>query len=488
MIAQALLLWLSLTVPTQAEPFKGENCQACHVAIRDSVKPAKAEKAEDAGSFDVAVVGGGLSGLTAAHYLKDRSVVVLEKEDHTGGRTYRDTLDRWAYSVGAVYTVKPYGILTQLYQDLGISPVRLKAPVHNYWTKDGLVPEWTSKEGLQKLARTEADKKGLEKLYEKLEQFEHDGKITIPFEDSDPAALAEYDQVSFHDYLTKNFGAQAAELGDLYARDVFGIGAKDVNAAVGMLYMCSETTPSYSWAGGLGEIAAAETKELGAKVRTGAMVEAVSQTKDAALVRYRQGGKLHELKAKTVIMALPSFIGRRLVAGLSQKKLAAMKRVHYSVYVVIPVEFKKPIYQESFVLWAPKMSISDLTFASGDRLEGEAPKAAGQMAEIYLPMGGTEGRKKLLAMSDDDILKLAFTDMDKVLPDARSQVEKTVVVRWGHAMPIVFPGYLTTVEPELRRPEGRVFFAGVDTQAPAIEGAMYAGYEAAQAASKYLSK
>src|SRR4051812_11719210 len=39
-------------------------------------------------SVDVAIVGGGLSGLTAAHMLKraGKSVVVLEASDRTGGR------------------------------------------------------------------------------------------------------------------------------------------------------------------------------------------------------------------------------------------------------------------------------------------------------------------------------------------------------------------------------------------------------------------
>jgi protoporphyrinogen oxidase len=108
------------------------------------------------------------------------------------------------------------------------------------------------------------------------------------------------------------------------------------------------------------------------------------------------------------------------------------------------------------------------------------------MAEIYWPMGSNEARRKLLATSDEELIKTAFHDMDTMLPGASTLAEAKRVIRWGHAMPILFPGYLTKVEPELRRPEGRLFFAGVDTQAPAIEGAMYAGYEAAQAASKLV--
>jgi oxygen-dependent protoporphyrinogen oxidase len=484
---KTLLALLLVAVPAvNAAEFKGESCQVCHKAIRDVPRPLKLSAYEDAGSVDVAVVGGGLSGLTAAHYLKDKSVVVLEKEDHGGGRTYRDKLERWSYSVGAVYTVKPFGILPKLFGDLGINPIQLKEPIHNYWTKDGIIVNWLSPEGLAKLARDDDDRKKLAALWAKLEDFEKDGKITIPFEESDPKTLAEYDKVSFHDYLTKNFGAHAAELGDHYARDVFGTGAKDVSAAAGMLYLSAEAGPAYSWPGGLGVIAAAEAKELGDKVRTGALVEQVSQDKDGATVFYRKDGKLFKLRAKAVVMALPNFIGRRLIDGLSKEKLAAMRQVNYSVYTVIPVEFKTPVYQEAFVLWAPNMAISDLTFAGGDRLVSGVPPLAGQMAEIYWPMGATPARRKLLPMTDAELIKAAFADMDRMLPGASSKAQAKRVIRWGHAMPILFPGYLTKVEPALRKPEGRLFFAGVDTQAPAIEGAMYAGYEAAQAAAKLV--
>ncbi len=47
---------------------------------------------------DVAILGAGVAGLTAAYGLRDRDVVVLEAADHIGGRTLSETFDddSWA--------------------------------------------------------------------------------------------------------------------------------------------------------------------------------------------------------------------------------------------------------------------------------------------------------------------------------------------------------------------------------------------------------
>lgn len=483
-----LALLLPLYSPASAAPFKGENCASCHAAIRDAARSTEPNPAQFMGDYDVAVVGGGLAGLSAAYSLKDKKVVVLEKEDRAGGKTRREKFSRWAYASGAVYTSKPEGLVLKMYTELGIYPKKFKDPVHIYLKNGRRVPEWISERGFSEIASNDSQRAQLKVLWAKLKEIDSSGKLTIPIQDSDPAALREYDSVSFWDYLLKNYGPFAAEIGDYYTRDIFGAGAKEYSAFFGLMYMASELVDSYSWPGGLGEVAEALAKNLGNAVQTGALVEQVLPSKDFVRVIFRRGDNRFEVRAKTVILAVPSFISRRITAGLSEKKQKALAAVRYSAYTNVAMQFKTPVFKDAFVLWTPEMIFADLTFPGGERLESpsSAPAAAGQVAQASMPMGSEKGRRWLLPRSDDEIRKLVLRDLEKTLPGASAQLEELNIVRWGHAMPIMGPGYLSKIQGALRQPEGRLFFAGVDTQSPAIEGALHSGFQAAGQARKFL--
>ncbi len=53
-------------------------------------------------SYDVAIVGGGMSGLTVAHQLGDKNVLLLEKESLCGERTVSVSMER-VYNTGVDY-------------------------------------------------------------------------------------------------------------------------------------------------------------------------------------------------------------------------------------------------------------------------------------------------------------------------------------------------------------------------------------------------
>ncbi|OGR88530.1 MAG: hypothetical protein A3J74_05640 [Elusimicrobia bacterium RIFCSPHIGHO2_02_FULL_57_9] len=488
LVSSALSLLLPLLSPAAAASFKGESCASCHAHIRDAAGSKEPKPAEFFGEYEAAIIGGGLSGLSAAYSLKDKKVVVLEKDDEPGGKTRRENFSRWSYASGAVYTSEPEGPILKMFSELGIYPLKFKSPVHIYWENGRLLEEWISEKGFSEVASDDAQRAQLKGLWARLKQIDAEGKLTIPIQESDPQALQEYDSISFWDYLLKNYGRFAAQIGDYYCRDIFGTGAKDYSAFFGLMYMASEIPDSYSWPGGLGEIAQALAKNLGGRIKTGAMVERVIASQDHVRVIFRRGDKRYEIKAQTAILAVPSFITRRITTGLSEKKQKALAAVRYSAYANVAMQFKKPVFEKAFVLWTPKLSFADITFPGGERLEGPPSKQVGQVAQASMPMGSGDGRRWLQSRSDEEIRKLVLADVEKVLPGAAAQIEDLNIIRWGHAMPIMGPGYLSKIQEELRRPEGRLFFAGVDTQGPAIEGAMFSGFQAAEQARRFLSQ
>jgi len=197
-------------------------------------------------------------------------------------------------------------------------------------------------------------------------------------------------------------------------------------------------------------------------------------------VLYDRGGKSYEAKAKAAVWAVPSMVIKRLANDLSMPKKRALSAVRYSAYAVVPMSLSKPLVTDTFVLWNANAFFTDLTFPT------PTPGREGQVVVAYVPYGGEPGRKRLLATADHFIKGRVQADLEKMFPGSSADVTEIDVIRWGHAMPVPAPDYMTKIRPVLARPEKRYFFAGVDTQVPAFEGAVYSGYIAAVKARKFL--
>lgn len=79
-------------------------------------------------NYDVVIVGGGLSGLTAGFELKDKKILVLEKNDIAGGRIRSGNWEGLHYPKGTEYMGEPDSDQAKFFDKLGLQTIKIPPP------------------------------------------------------------------------------------------------------------------------------------------------------------------------------------------------------------------------------------------------------------------------------------------------------------------------------------------------------------------------
>ncbi|MGQ9920941.1 MAG: NAD(P)-binding protein, partial [Desulfobacca sp.] len=88
-------------------PWEGDNFQACHRHFCHQQSQRRSFPSQVESHWEVVVVGGGLSGLTAGYHLRNRRVLVLEAGDVPGGVCRRGCFKGLVYPAGSAYFYYP---------------------------------------------------------------------------------------------------------------------------------------------------------------------------------------------------------------------------------------------------------------------------------------------------------------------------------------------------------------------------------------------
>lgn len=478
-----------------AELFRGEDCARCHAAIRDAApRPALAAPASEK-VHDVIVVGAGVAGLTTAYRLKDLDVLVLEKENAAGGKVRRELWGRARYPVAAGYMAQVYYLpIAELFSELGIKGDRIPEPGNSlFYASPRAIVDDPFGAGVDKLPETEAVKAALHRLKNDMIALDKGREIGAlpPMVEADRATDRQkaLDARSFWDYMNGKYGPEVAAFSDRYSRSLFGVEAREVSALAGLVFFAADfgASGNITWDGGPGVISEKLARRLGDRLKLGALVTAVRPDDDGVTVEYESAGQKRLARAKTAVIAVPSFVAKRVISPLPVWKEEALSSVRYSAYAVAIVGLDKRLYHQSFDLWSDSATVfTDLEPLDWGRRPDSGPGTPAQILEAFVPLGQDDGRRRLLAAQDDKIAASVADGLERLLPGAKAALLGVRVIRWGHAMPIDYPGYLTRQRAALERPAGRLVFAGVDTEMPCIEGAIVSAFRAAKQARELV--
>ncbi len=243
---------------------------------------------------DAVVVGGGMAGLTAAAYVAraGRSVVVLERSSHTGGRAITEERNGYYFNLGP-HALYANGFAAEILNELGVEVNGGEPPQAGFALKDGRLHKLPS--GPLSLLST-----SLFGLGAKLEF----GRIFARLPRID---ASEADGLSLEEWLTKNTNRPAVR--DLlravvrlatYADDPkhlsAGVAIAQLQMALkGVLYL------DRGWQT-LFDGVQAKAVEAGARIETGVSVLSVEQEGAAKIVRLEDG---RSYSTSAVILATP---------------------------------------------------------------------------------------------------------------------------------------------------------------------------------------
>jgi monoamine oxidase len=234
--------------------------------------------------------------------------------------------------------------------------------------------------------------------------------------------------------------------------------------------------------GGNDQLPKALAANLGGRLHLGAELRSLRQNQEGVTLSVMKGGKLHQVEADRVVIAIP-FSVLRLVdldASFSPGKRAAIANLRYASQSHMYLQCRTRFWREqglSGAVWTdlPLHSIGDATEAQPGTRGVLEIENAHQASQIVTGLPAAER------------VPWALVQMRQVFPDFDEYFEGGTSVCWDlepHSLggcAYFAPGEYTSLYPHIARSEGRVHFAGEHTaRIFTMEGAAESGVRAAE--------
>jgi monoamine oxidase len=436
----------------------------------------RVQSAAPASIPDVAIIGGGFAGITAARELsmRGRSAVLLEARDRLGGRTHTAEHDGHGLELGGTW-VHP-------------AQPNVWAELTRYGLAVEAMPEPGGRQTILSAGKLiDLDDAGMMRALEALGQFCAPAAelYPAPYSDRWGPDPNHYGDRTVREYLASLqlspllHDALDAMLSTLASSPL------DKPAASEMMrvYALAGYSPMQMFAALSGTKIAGGTRSLidaiarqahGVDVRLVTPVRRVLQTSGSVTVELAGGGAV---VARTALVTLPMNVLNSVTfePQLSTIKRAASAERHAGAGVKCYVHVKGDVGNVS--VFAPER----------EAINWAATYKHGPNGSLLIVFGNSPER---LPLGDMPRMQAA---LERLLPDVK--VERTFGWDWD-ADPYALgtwcvfrPGQPNRVLPGLRTPEGRLFFASGDSAVAwrgFIDGAIESGYRSAREIDRYL--
>ncbi len=425
--------------------------------------------------LDAVIVGAGLAGLTAAYRLKDKNILVLEKEDVCGGRTISRKMGEYIYNTGAQVVLSDESETAKLAREIGVEKTligKTRMPMH---MKGRLITAPLKPRTLGEplflwrlpIPITEKVKMGLKVLRTRNRYSE------LVDQEPDP-----------NNPKTQELCAQTLE-------DYMGAYHPDIRAIWDTLSMAANTATSdevaafqpvntflhfaedeYYVTGGTWELTKTLWGHVKDKTETSATVDEITHENGAVRVSYDHAGQRKSVTAERCIIAIPGPLVSDIVKDMPQWKREVMEQVDFGA--MTSAGFLLSENSEKFLgegVWRVPVvgkkivSVTNPTFT----FSKEVKRRTGQgLLRVYT---GDAASKELQQMSDGEALEVLTEELISAFPAIAGKIVETSIKHWPHAISPWRIGRLEIAE-RIKEPTGRIHYCGDYTVSGGLEAAV----------------
>jgi hypothetical protein len=430
---------LAREIPYKIMGWTGDDFTLGH-RLRDKKFDAAPRKVEK--TVDFVIVGGGISGLSLAHFLQDHDFLLLEQYGDLGGQARGDLTEKIGFSYGSTWINSLEGELGQLLEAVGLKPTKLES-ISTAWLWN---EHWKSLTNEATLAKNFANL--LESCRSQLKQV---GK-SLAFSSTGNSALVELDKLAF-DKVADIQAGQFQNLIDNYFRSVACCNTKTASALAGLKLLQSLTNQRFSLCGGNAALVKVLKAAISVKhpcaLLNKVFVWAIEPQDAGVLVTYSDAhGEYHTVSAKHVAITAPPMVASRLITNMNNIARIPLLKLRYGSYLVGNIQLSSPIFDFGYQGYSSNLSglaeIDVAEAACGGRPLSHPPH--GSRLTLKQPFEpGSEGRTLLLEGNQDSLSQLLIDQLQTCAPGQRLDVESITLSRWGHAIAAPLPGYYAVV-------------------------------------------
>jgi len=429
----------------------------------------------------IAIVGAGISGLSAAYHLKKAGFkpVVFESESFVGGRMSSETvdgfiIDKAAYTFPGFYRnlkrlVNLIGMETSLGQTTSTSstycegkryPIKIGSP------SDFLIFKLLS----------------IKCKIDMIKLFLYARSIGKALNLNRPTPKTfELENESVTDYLRNHYDEQILErIAYPIFCEIF-LGAPECNSIVSFLALLKNLSKFKIFAFDKGMGALPEHLKSGLDIRLNSPVFKIAALREKGPYEIEVGGtNARSLGFDTIILAIPPPLVPRLVENLPEKLNKYFQDIVYAPSIVVAMAIDREIKDVSMINNLLRAEFDILGTVVFDQHKG--PKRVPRGKTLATCILQEKASRTLLHETDQKIVNHVLKELNALFPEFSNKILFTKIYQWEHGALQLPPGQLAkrhTVRGFLEDGWQNIYFAGESFPISSLEASFNTGIKAA---------